>query len=244
MPYDPDPTPSASKTKAHVPSVAQARAFAVHILTASGAALAFFALLAATEQRWARMFAFLGAALLIDAVDGSLARRYRVATVLPRWSGDALDFVVDFVTYVFVPAFAIVASGLLPDGFALAAGALITVTGAMYFADRQMKTTDNYFRGFPALWNIVAFYFLLLKPPPWVGVGVIVALAVLSFVPFPFIHPVRVTRLRALNIALMAAWTVLAIIALGNDMAPGFWTDAGLCAIAIYVLAAGLLRRR
>jgi phosphatidylcholine synthase len=244
MPYNPDPAPDEPRTPTVVLSVAQARAFAVHILTASGAALAFLALLAATEKRWSCMFALLGVALLIDGVDGSLARRYRVATVLPRWSGDALDFVVDFVTYVFVPAFAIVASGLLPGGFALAAGALITVTGALYFADRQMKTTDNYFRGFPALWNIVAFYFFLLKPPQWVGLGVIVALAALSFAPFPFVHPIRVVRLRALNIALMVAWTVLAIIALSNDLAPGFWTDAGLCAIAIYVLAAGLLRRR
>jgi phosphatidylcholine synthase len=244
MPNNADPTPDGPKIPAPVLSVAQACAFAIHILTASGAALAFFALLAATEQRWSRMFAFLGVALLIDGVDGSLARRFRVATVLPRWSGDALDFVVDFATYVFVPAFAITASGLLPSGFALAAGALITMTGALYFADRQMKTTDNYFRGFPALWNIVAFYVLLLKPPPWLGFGVIVALAALSFVPFPFVHPIRVARLRALNIALMTVWAVLAIIALSNNMSPDLWVDVGLCAIGIYVLAAGLLRRR
>ena len=40
--------------------------------------------------------------------------------------------------------------------------------GALYFADRNMKTEDNYFRGFPAVWNVVAFYLLLLRPTPLV----------------------------------------------------------------------------
>ena len=66
--------------------------------------------------------------------------------MLPRWSGDVLDLVVDFTTYVFVPAYAIVASGLMPavrSGCAL--GLVIAITGALYFADRSMKTADNYF---------------------------------------------------------------------------------------------------
>ena len=116
-------------------------------------------------------------------------------SVLPRWSGDVLDLVVDFVTYVFVPAYAIAASGLLPPLLAMPAGLVIVVTGALYFADRDMKTADNYFRGFPALWNAVAFYLFLLKPPPWLAAVSIVVLAVLTFVPFKFVHPFRVTRL-------------------------------------------------
>ena len=82
---------------------------------------------------------------------------------------------------------------------------LIVVTGALYFADRKMKTADNYFRGFPALWNAAAFYLFLLRPPPWLAAAIVVALAVLTFVPFKFIHPMRVTRLRALNIAALVA---------------------------------------
>jgi len=163
--------------------------------------------------------------------------------VLPRWSGDALDFVVDFVTYVFVPAYAIVASGLLPESLALAAGVIIAVVSTLYFADRQMKTEDNYFRGFPVLWNLVAFYLLLLKPPPWIGLGVILVLAGLTFVPFPFIHPVRVVRLRYLNVTLLVVWSVLALVTLERDMMPGPWVSATLCAIGIYVMGAGYLRR-
>ena len=147
-----------------LPPFPQARAFAVHIFTASGAALALAALIYAVQGEWPAMFACLGVALIVDGVDGTIARRLEVAEVLPRWSGDVLDLVVDFVTYVFVPAYAIVASGLLPQPLALPAGIVIVVTGALYFADRNMKTADNYFCGFPALWNAAAFYLFLLKP--------------------------------------------------------------------------------
>ena len=93
-----------------------------------------------------------------------------MAELLPRWSGDTLDLVVDFTTYVFVPAYAIATSGLLPARARASRSALvIVVTSALYFADRSMKTADNYFRGFPALWNMVAFYLFLLQPDPWIA---------------------------------------------------------------------------
>ena len=182
---------------------AHVRAYSVHIFTAAGAALALAALLAAAEQRWAIMFFCLGGALFVDGIDGTIARRLRVAEVLPRWSGDVLDLVVDFVTYVFVPAYAIAASGLLPEALGLPAGAVIVVTGALYFADREMKTPDNYFRGFPSLWNAAAFYLFLLKLDSWLTAAVVAMLAVLTFVPFKFIHPFRVARLRSVNIAMV-----------------------------------------
>lgn len=218
-------------------------AFSVHVFTAAGAALGFAALIAAIEQRWTAMFWCLGAALFIDGIDGTIARRVRVAERLPRWSGDVLDLVVDFVTYVFVPAYAIAAGGLVPDWFAMPAGVLIVVTGALYFADREMKTPDNFFRGFPALWNAVAFYLFLLKPAPWLAVAAIVLLAVLTFMPFKFVHPFRVTRLRAVTLAALALWCALATAALVYDLAPGPWVAGGLVTIAVYFIAVGLTDR-
>jgi phosphatidylcholine synthase len=211
----------------------------VHILTASGAALAFLALHAAIRGRWPEMFAWLGLALVVDAADGPLARRFKVAEMLPRWSGETLDLVVDFLTYVFVPAYAIAASGLLTSPLDVAAGVVIVVTGGLYFADRRMKTHDNYFRGFPALWNCAAFYLLLLRPGPWLTGSAVILLAGLTFVPFPFIHPVRVQRLRRLNLLLLAVWAVLGLVALARDLTPGPWVTGGLCAIGLYVLAIG-----
>jgi phosphatidylcholine synthase len=218
----------------------QARAFAVHIFTAAGAALALGALFYATGADWGPMFLCLGIALIIDAIDGTFARHFKVAEVLPRWSGDVLDFVVDFVTYVFVPAYAIAAGHLLPEPLALPGGFLIVTTGAIYFADRQMKTVDNYFRGFPALWNLAAFYLFLIRPAPWVTAALVVMLAALTFASFKFVHPVRVARLRPLNLALLVLWSVLALITVLREFEPGSFVVSGLVLIAVYFVAVGL----
>jgi phosphatidylcholine synthase len=218
-------------------------AFAVHVFTACGAGCALMALLASVRSDWPQMFVWLGAALFIDGVDGTFARRLHVAEVLPRWSGDVLDLVVDILNYVFVPAYALAASGLLPDAVAIPLGILIVVTGSLYFADRLMKTSDYYFRGFPALWNVAAFYLFLLKPAPWLGAAAIAVLAALTFVPFHVMHPVRIAHWRALTAAALIVWMLLAIYALAKNLAPGLWAVAGLCLLAIYFVAVGFLRR-
>jgi phosphatidylcholine synthase len=220
---------------------ARSRAFAVHVFTACGAALALMALIFAARHAWVPVFLLLGLALIVDGIDGTLARRLRVAEVLPNWSGDELDFVVDFVTYVFVPAYVIFESGLLPAAAAIPIGLGIVISGALYFADRRMKTADNFFRGFPAVWNAVAFYLLLLKPSPWLAAGLIALLIVLTFVPFKFVHPVRVARLRRLSLGLLIVWSLLALAAVMLDLDPGAWIKAGLTAIGIYFFAVGLL---
>jgi phosphatidylcholine synthase len=234
-----DPTEPPAKP---APASRIVAAFAVHVLTACGAACALLALMAAVRAEWACMFVWLGVALIIDGVDGTLARRLRVAELLPRWSGELLDFVVDFPTYVFVPAYAIAAGGLLPPAAALPLGLIVTVAGALYFADRRMKTPDSYFRGFPALWNIAAFYLFLLKPPPWLGAAAIAVLAAATFAPIHFVHPVRVPRWRMLNLAALVLWGVLALFALEQNLDPPAWAGAALAAIGVYFVIVGLLR--
>jgi phosphatidylcholine synthase len=227
----PNPAESLSASPAR-----RAAAFGVHIFTALGAGVALIALLEAVRQHWAAMFAWLGLALVIDAVDGPMARRLEVARLQPDWSGDVLDLVVDFVTYVFVPAYAITASGLLLPLAAPLLGAGIVVTGALYFADRRMKAADNHFRGFPALWNAAAFCLFLLHWPPALSSVAVLVLIVLTFMPFHVVHPVRVLRLRWLTLTLIAVWAVLAIVALANDFNVGTPVIIGLCGIAAYVV--------
>ncbi|MDU6725970.1 MAG: CDP-alcohol phosphatidyltransferase family protein, partial [Bradyrhizobium sp.] len=181
------PEGAVSVTPAH-----RAAAFSVHVFTALGAGVALLAMLQAVREHWTAMFWWLGVALIIDGIDGPLARWLDVANVQPDWSGDVLDLVVDFTTYVFVPAYAITASGMLLPLAAPVIGVAIAVTGALYFADRRMKSADNHFRGFPGLWNIAAFYLFLLHPPPLLGTLGLAILIALTFVPFHVIHPVRV----------------------------------------------------
>lgn len=218
-------------------------AFSVHVLTALGAGIALIALLEAVREHWAAMFVWLGLALLIDGLDGQLARRLEVGRVLPDWSGDTLDLVVDFVTYVFVPAYAITASGLLVPLATPILGIAIVVSGALYFADRRMKTEDNHFRGFPALWNGAAFYLFLLKPPPAISSLALAFLVVLTFVPFNVLHPLRTNRFRKVNIALIAVWAVLAIVAVIADFEAPLAVTFGLCLIALYILCADIVIR-
>jgi phosphatidylcholine synthase len=189
------------------------------------------------------MFAWLGAALIVDALDGPIARRLDVARVQPDWSGEVLDLVVDFVTYVFVPAYAITASGLLLPLAAPLLGAGIVVSGALYFADRRMKADDNHFRGFPALWNAVAFYLFLLHLPPAISSLAVAILIVLTFVPLHVLHPVRVVRLRALTLSLLAAWAVLAMVVLVFDFNVGAPITIALCAIAAYIVGSDAVIR-
>jgi phosphatidylcholine synthase len=228
--------PSTSRT-------ARLAAFSVHIFTALGAGVALLALLEAVHEHWAVMFAWLGLALVIDALDGPIARRLEVARVQPDWSGEVLDLVVDFVTYVFVPAYAIAASGLLLPFTVPLLGAGIVVTSALYFADRRMKAEDNHFRGFPALWNAAAFYLFLLHPSPALASFGVAGLIVLTFVPLHVIHPVRVRRLRGFNLALIAIWGVLAIFTLLRNFDVAAPVSVGLCAIALYIVGADAVIR-
>src|SRR6185369_11316358 len=119
--------------------------------------------------------------------------------------------------------------------------AAIPVTGTLYFANRQMKTSDNFFRGFPAVWNLVAFYLLLLRPAPAIAAGVVALLAVLTFVPIRFVHPFRVERLRAVTVALLTLWAVLAFAAVKQELAPELWITIALCALGCYFLGVGLV---
>src|SRR5437868_9496795 len=210
---EPDSAPATSRMRT--------AAFAVHILTAMGAGVALLAMLEAVREHWTNMFGWLGVTLIIDAIDGPIARRLDVVRLQPNWSGDILDLVVDFLTYVFVPAYAITASGMLLPLAAPILGVGIVVSSALYFADRRMKATDNHFRGFPALWNAAAFYLFLLHLPPVLSSLAVAALIALTFVPFHVLHPIRVARLRWLTWWLLAAWSLLAMYTVACDFDVG-----------------------
>jgi len=193
---------------------AEIRAFSVHILTASGSFLAFLALVAAAEQRFAAMFWWLGLALLVDGIDGPIARRLDVKAVLPNWSGDMLDNVIDYVTYVLLPAFALYQSGMIGEPMSFVAAGLIVVSSAIYYADTGMKTEENFFSGFPVVWNMVVFTLFVAKASQTVAFATVVIAVVMTFLPVYFLHPVRVKRLRSVNLAVLFVWAASGAVAL------------------------------
>ena len=170
----------------------RAAAWMVHAFTATGAVLAFLALKAVIEERWGLALAWLIVALVVDGIDGSFARMARVKERAPRIDGDTLDLVIDYLTYVFVPTFFIWRAGLVPEPLVVPLAAIIQLSALYHFARSDMKTKDNYFQGFPALWNLVALYLFVTGASPEVGALTVVALSALSFAPVHFVHPFRV----------------------------------------------------
>jgi phosphatidylcholine synthase len=195
---------------AHRPSgfAVKAGAWAVHGFTASGTVLALLALMAIMAERWALALFWLLVALVVDGVDGSLARVAHVKTRAPRIDGDTMDLVIDYLNYVFVPAVLIWRAGLVPAGAAPYLAALILVSALYNFTRRDLKTADNYFRGFPALWNVVAFYFFLGRPGGVTATVIILCLAALTFAPVHFIHPFRVRDYGRWPPILAALWAL------------------------------------
>jgi phosphatidylcholine synthase len=209
--------------------------FAIHLLTASGAAFALLAVMASFTGNWTATFIWLGVALFVDGIDGPIARRYRVRERLPKWDGAALDFVIDYTTYVFVPAI-IVTRGLeLPPLLGALCGVIVAVSGALYFADVRMKRPDNSFRGFPAVWNMPVFVLYAFLPPPIVTVISVIALAVLTFLPVNFVHPLRVIRWRAPTLAIVALWVVTGFWLLATDFQAPLVAKLVLLAASTYL---------
>lgn len=221
-----------------------AAAWLVHLFTATGVVIAYLALAAVMrgEFRQALMWLILG--LVIDGVDGSLARWARVKERAPRIDGDTLDLIIDYLTYVFVPAVLIVRAGLVPEALAPWLAGLILVSALYDFTRRDLKTADNYFRGFPALWNLVAFYLFIGRPDPGVGAAVVVALAALTFAPVHFVHPFRVADYGRWLPALATFWAAATAALLWP-----YWSNAVLTALlaaslasAAIMFALGMLR--
>lgn len=221
----------------------QTRALIVHFLTATGAVFAMLAMLAAADQRWDLMFLWLVVAFAVDGVDGPLARKYDVKTNAPRFDGVLLDLIIDYLTYVFIPAFALFKSDLLPGWTGWFAIIVITFASALYFADNRMKTEDNSFHGFPGCWNMLVIVLFATRPDFWIILALVAALSVAMFLPLKFIHPVRTDRWRAVSLPIALAWTFFAGWAAWVDFHPQSWAIWGLVATSIYLLGAGITQQ-
>lgn len=212
-------------------------AAAVHAFTACGAVAAMFAAFAIFDHNAERVFFWLAVALFIDGIDGTFARAVGVRQRLPRYSGEILDLVVDYVTYVFVPVLALVAWQKLAGsaGIVLAAGALLS--SLYHFADTESKDADYRFLGFPALWNVVAFYVFALGLSP--GQTAILSAVCIAgaFYPVPWPHPLRVKMLRPLTLAILVAGSAAGMYALYTGLPAGPGTRTVLVLSALYALA-------
>jgi phosphatidylcholine synthase len=219
-------------------------AWLVHLFTASGAVLALLALVAIQHEQWRLALLWLFIAIVVDGVDGTFARWARTKEQAPRIDGDTLDLVVDFLTYVFVPTIFIWRAGLIPESLALWLAAAILLSSLYLFSRSDMKTNDNYFRGFPALWNLIAFYLFVLQIGAVAGAVVVTAMVLLTFAPVHFVHPFRVREYGHWLPVLTLVWAIstCSLLWLGwSTGARAVWQGVSI-ATACTLLGMGLLR--
>ena len=219
------------------------RALSVHLFTATGAGLALMAMIAAAEANWSVMFLWLIVALIVDGIDGPLARRVDIKRNAPQWDGVLLDLIIDYLTYVFIPAYALISANLIGEGWSFAAGLLICITGVIYFADTRMKTEDNSFSGFPGCWNMVVLVLFAIDFGGWAAMFMIIGIAIAQFFSLKFIHPVRTERWYKLSLPVMLAWGAFATIVAWTQFTGPGWAQVGLAVTSIYLLLAGIVQQ-
>ncbi len=219
------------------------RAYSVHLFTAAGASLAMLALLEAANQDWAMMTIWLTIAFIVDGIDGPLARRYDVTENAPVIDGALLDLIIDFLTYVMIPAYALYGSGLLPGWSGWLVVLLIPFGSALYFADTRMKTADKSFRGFPACWNMVVLSLLVMLPPWEIILALVLVLSAAQFVNLRFVHPVRTARWRWVSLPVSVLWVVSIAYAAWTGFAPNPALTAVVTATSLYLLLAGVAQQ-
>ena len=188
--------------------------YLVHLFTVSGVLLGFLALVAGIERNLELVFFYLALALFVDGVDGSLARMVDVKKHTPTINGENLDNIIDYLNYVFVPVFVIYWFDFVPERTEIISAFIILAVSCYTFANSNLKTSDFYFSGFPALWNIVILYFYILDTDPFVNFLTICFLATFTFIPIKYLHPFRVKRFRQLSLSVLVIWVITTVLIL------------------------------
>lgn len=181
-------------------------AWMVHVFTATAAVMGLMALMHIHQHHYLQAMWWMAAAVIVDALDGTLARKLHVKTIIPHLDGALLDNLVDFLTYVMVPCFFLyIHPDLLPQNTAIWSLSAVIIASAYQFCQIDAKTSDHFFKGFPCYWNIILFYMLILHTPAWLNQILLFCLSILVFVPIKYVYLSRIdflNRWRFLKIAM------------------------------------------
>lgn len=219
-------------------------AWFVHLVTASGAVWGFLALVAIIRHEWVAAAAWMALATFVDGIDGTLSRLLRVKQILPGFDGALLDNIIDYQTYVLVPALFIFEAELVPSGWLFIIPALVLLTSGYQFAQADAKTSDHFFKGFPSYWNVVVVYLFFIGTGPLPNLIVLLLCALLVFVPIKYVYPSRTTKYRRLTLALTAVWFLTLPIAMIQYPAVPPWVAWFSVLYAAYYVGLSLLLTR
>lgn len=203
-------------------------AYLVHVYTATGVVWGLLAILATLDGHYRLALFWMVVATFVDATDGWLARLAQVDRYAPNIDGARLDDIVDYLTYVVAPGLLMWHAGILPAGWGLWVVCAMLIASALGFSQRDAKTADHYFTGFPSYWNVVALYLLMIGAMPAVNAIVVLALSGLVFVPIRYVYPTRTEVWRRATLVGCAAWglQVLGLIGTWPQVPPWlFWSS-------------------
>ena len=178
----------------------------VHLFTGFGIIAGYFALIAVINNNQKEAFLWLGLAFLIDSVDGTLARKFNVKKNLPNIDGKMLDSIIDFFNYVIIPSIMIYWFRYVPDQFSVLIPAILIFISIYSYVNLNILTNDNYYNGFPAIWNVIVLYFYIFGTNQNVNLILLTLLIFLKFSPLKCIHPLRVKRFKNLSIIFAIIW--------------------------------------
>ncbi|MFQ5698087.1 MAG: CDP-alcohol phosphatidyltransferase family protein [Myxococcota bacterium] len=213
-------------------------AWTVHLYTASSAAFGLWAVVAIFRHEYRLAIYLMLLCTVIDSTDGALARATRVRERTPGIDGHMLDMIVDFFTYVMVPACMFIEAGVLPHPAWVAAPVLAS---CYQFSQREAKTADHYFLGWPSYWNVVVMYLWLLQVPPGQSLAWVLGFSVAVFIPLKYLYPSRTPFLRPLSLSILGAWVFgFSWIAVRPDPDP-FWLRVSLLCPIYYMGLSGVL---
>ena len=176
----------------------RALAMSVHLGTASGALWALLSLEAIFVEDYRTAFFWMFLAMVVDSVDGPLARKIDVKRHAPQIDGARLDDIIDYINYTFVPIVLLIHAGWLPDPVSLWAAVPLFASALAFTNTAAKDTEDGFFLGFPSYWNVFAFYVVVAAPAgsEWYVLLLILAFSALSLMPVRFVYPNRFDRLR------------------------------------------------
>ncbi len=181
-------------------------AWGVHVLTASGVCVGLLGLNAVNDGRARGAILWLIAALVLDGIDGPIARKLAVRERVPHLNGNSLDLIIDYFTCTIIPVAFLDQFDLLPDNTSGPASFVILSVSALWMSRTDQETEDGWFVGFPAEWNMIIPTLYLLDTGPWVNLAVCALFCGLTLSKIQFPHPVSVREHRPISIAFMVAW--------------------------------------
>ena len=184
----------------------------VHFLTGCGVIAGFFSLIAVLNNNQKEAFIWLGVAFLIDSIDGTLARKFNVKKNFPHIDGKMLDSIIDFFNYVIIPSIMIYWFKYVPDQFIIIIPSILIFISIYSYVNLNVLTNDNYYNGFPAIWNVVVLYFYIFGSSQMINFIILTLLILLKFSPLKCIHPLRVNKLKYLSIFFTILWFLMSAL--------------------------------